>query len=188
MWGFLRKCIQRHGQLNMNRRQFDFLFAIVSVQNRNLTITVKSTLYDLYIDGTKRNSTYGTNWTHPDTIPLGPLNRLIGAMAIDSTETCAGLIASATGDYLVTDDVNWRCGYIPDPQWYQFEWDDSVWDPAYIVGPNHNVTWPVECEILTGIPTISPNAYWIWTSTIVDTPAYHQTVYCRGYLRKCRYR
>lgn len=156
-----------------------------ALENRTLTITVKTTLYDLYIDGNKKNLTYKSNWTKPDEIVVSPLDRLICVMAIDSTETCAGVIGSVTDDYLVTDDINWKCDYIPDPMWYLLGYDDSLWPPAYIVGPNHNVTWPEACEILTGIPSISPNAYWIWTDTIVDTPYYHHTVYCRGYLPLC---
>ena len=153
--------------------------------NRTLTLTAKSIVYELFIDGTKTDLIHATNWTIPDEVTLSPLSRLIGITAMDGTETCAGIIASVTGDYLVTDGINWRCSYIPDPHWFLLGWDDSVWDIAYVVGPNHNVTWPPACQILTGISSISPAANWIWTNTIPDTPYYHQRIYCRGYLRKC---
>src|SRR5688572_9412977 len=96
--------------------------------SRSLTIAVKYTRYDLYIDGVKQdNLNCANNWTIPDVISLLQTSRLIAVMAIDTTETCAGIIGSVTDDYLVTDSINWKCSYIPDPMWYKLGYDDSYW-------------------------------------------------------------
>lgn len=155
-------------------------------KERNLTITAKSTLYDLYVDGVRQNNlTHANNWTIPDVVPISPTSRLLGVMAIDSTETCAGIMGSVTDDYLVTDGINWKCSFMPDTQWFKLGWNDTDWPLAYPIGYDENVTLSDKCDVLTDVPPISPNAYWIWTDTILDAPYYHQTIYCRGYLPLC---
>lgn len=138
----------------------------------------------MYVDGVLRNLTYGSNWTAPDAVNLSPTSRLIGVVAVDLTTTCAGVLASVTGDYLVSD-ANWKCQIGAPPGWYSLGFDDSIWNNAHVIGNNNNVTSPEECTILTGIPSISPDASWIWTPSIQNTPYYDQIIYCRAYLREC---
>lgn len=159
------------------------VYRCFAVLNRTFHVTAKSTVYDLYLDGVKQELNYQVNWTMADTIEMSYVSRLISIMAVDSTETCAGLLGSATDDYLVTG-ANWKCIAGAPPHWFALGFNDTDWKPAYIIGPNDNVTWPEECTILTGIPTISPNAYWIWTDSIQNPPYYAQSIYCRAYLRK----
>lgn len=150
-----------------------------------MTITAKSTIYDLFIDGVKQNLRFANNWTVADNVSLSPTNRLIAIMAVDSSEQCAGIIASVTGDFLVTDS-SWRCSPNGEINWQDLGWPDDGWDPAFVMGSNFNVTSPTRCgDVLTGIPEISEDANWLWNSTILnDNGEYHQTIYCRAYIRQ----
>ena len=166
--------------------RYKSLLWIALDQYRNLTITVKSTLYDLYVDGVRQNNlTHANNWTFPDVVPITPTNRLIGVMAIDSTETCAGILGSVTDDFLVTDGINWRCSVIPDVHWFELGWDDTAWPLAYPLKYNETHNLSALCNDLNDVPGISENAYWIWAENILEAPNYSSVVFCRGYLRKC---
>lgn len=149
-----------------------------------MNITAKSVIYELFVDEIRQNLTHNDDWKTVDGLQLSPHSRLVAILAADSSETCAGILASVTDDYLVTD-ATWKCVVGPPPNWYRFELDDSAWPSAYVIGPNGNVTWPDECKVLTEIPTVSQNANWIWTPTIAGAPVYDHAVYCRAYLREC---
>ena len=140
-------------------------------------------LFELYVDGVPHSLLHGNNVSAVDEILLPPYGRLIAVTAIDTTSTCAGILASVTGDYLVTD-ASWKCHTDSSPQWYTLGFNDLNWMNAYVIGPNNNVTWPPECSILNEVSSISQNASWIWTPSIVNTPYYDDIIYCRAYLRK----
>src|SRR6218665_1263233 len=163
-----------------NGKYMLFLYLVTA---RNLSISAKSAVQELYVDGLRINLTFGNNWTVADEIELSNVNRLISVYAVDLTSTCAGILASVTDDYLVTDS-KWKCTTITTPQWYSLGFDDTDWVEAYVIGPNGNVSWPEPCKVLKEIPAISQNAYWIWTSTILNAPYYDPVIYCRAYLRK----
>lgn len=149
-----------------------------------LTITAKSTLYEVFIDGTSVPLLHGSNVSYPDEIVLLPHDQLIAVTGIDTTGTCAGIIASVTDDIFVTN-ASWKCTTNPPPAWYTLGFDDDGWTDAYVIGPNHNVTSPAPCSALNGIPSISPNASWIWTPSILGTPLYDDIIFCRAYLPTC---
>lgn len=149
-----------------------------------MNITAKSVIYELYVDGIRRNLSHNDDWQNTDEITLSATNRLIAVLAADSSQACAGILASVTDDFLVTD-ATWKCKVGPPPRWYLFEFDDSDWPSAYVIGPNDNVTWPEACKVLTENPSVSKTANWIWTSTIPDTPYYDSVIHCRAYMRKC---
>lgn len=112
-------------------------------------------------------------------------SRLIAVAGGEFTQSCPGLLASVTNDFLVTDG-SWRC---VGPSSYTAGWntlgfDDSQWMDTYVIGRNGNVTSPELCAGLAGVPSISANAHWIWTTSISDGAPYDSPIYCRGYLRK----
>lgn len=151
---------------------------------RTMNITAKSVIYELFVDEIRQNLTHNDDWKTVDGLQLSPHSRLVAILAADSSETCAGILASVTDDYLVTD-ATWKCVVGPPPNWHRFDFDDSAWPSAYVIGPNGNVTWPDECKVLTEVPTVSQNANWIWTPTIAGAPVYDHAVYCRAYLPFC---
>lgn len=152
---------------------------------RILTITAKSYINELYVDDIKVGSLINDDlWQLPDEVNLSPYSRLVSILVTDTSFSCAGILASVTGDYLVTD-ASWKCSAQNFPGWYVLGFDDSSWSDAYVIGKNGDVTAPSECSILTEIPSISPNASWIWTASMANAPAYDPLVFCRGYLPTC---
>lgn len=147
---------------------------------------MKAELVELYVDGTNLTLFNGTDVTKPDEFYLQPFDRLISLVALDTSVTCPGVLASVTGDYFVSD-ASWKCNIEGPPLWYELGFDDSSWEAAYAIGSNGNVTSPAQCTALPYIPSISANAKWIWTDSIVTDPAYDQAILCRGYTRKCIY-
>lgn len=157
---------------------------ILSALSVKLTITAKSTLYEIFVDGSPVPRCHCNDASFPEEIELQPDSQLIAVTAIDTTGTCAGILASTTNDSLVTNPT-WKCTTDPPPHWYTLGFDDTAWSDAYAIGPNHNVTWPADCSnnALQGIDSISANAFWIWTPSILETPFYDYIIHCRAYLR-----
>lgn len=74
-----------------------------------MTITAKSSIYELYVDGIKvENLTNEARWNVTDCVVLSPENRVISIAGTDTSFTCAGILASVTVDILVTD-ASWKC-------------------------------------------------------------------------------
>lgn len=154
-----------------------------AADDRILAITAKSYITELFIDNVKvRNLINEDRWYLSDDVNLSPDNRLISILANDASNTCGGILASVTGDYLVSD-ASWKCSTENPPGWYSLGFDDSSWSDAYVIGRNGEVTTPNHCNILTEIPSISSNASWIWTASIANAPKYDTTIFCRRYLR-----
>lgn len=124
------------------------------------------------------------NWSTADNLIFADNSRLIAVSGGEFTMACPGILASVTNDFLVTNG-NWKCSGPPSiAGWNTLGFDDSQWAAAYVIGPNGNVISPELCAGLAGVPSISANAYWIWTASISDGAPFDSPIYCRGYLRK----
>src|SRR6218665_4193658 len=99
----------------------------------SLVITAKTMLFELYVDGVPHSLLHGNNVSAVDEILLPPYGRLIAVTAIDTTSTCAGILASVTGDYVVTD-ASWKCHTDNSLQWYTLGFNDMNWTNAYVIG------------------------------------------------------
>jgi len=123
--------------------------------DRQLFITADNTL-QLYIDGVDSEiNTLSTSadWTQTKVAKLPRRSRVI-AVKVTDTGVAAGLLASATGDYLLTDE-NWLVSDTLVDGWNKPNFDDSKWTKATPQG-NHGVQpWGTR-------PQISSNAKWIW--------------------------
>src|SRR6218665_3566785 len=104
-----------------NGKYMLFLYLVTA---RNLSISAKSAVQELFVDGVQMNLTFGRNWTVADEIELSNVNRLISVYAVDLTSTCAGILGSVTDDFMVTD-AKWKCPTVAAPQWYSIGFDDT---------------------------------------------------------------
>lgn len=152
---------------------------------KQLSLTAKETLYAAYVDGTRIDLQYGSIWPQADQLSIYTVSRLIAIMAIQLDGPCPGILASVTdslGDYVVTDAA-WRCSPSAAVGWSDFGYDDSGWQPAMLIRKNDYTNDSMCQDELPEIPSISSEAYWIWTN--FEGESRDVTVFCRGYLRKC---
>ena len=140
-----------------------------------LSITTYQQLQLVYIDGIEQPLTNGNNWDQADSAGLTETNRLIAVRAAGD-EICGGLLASFSGDYVLTDG-NWKCDKYQYSNWNNLGFDDSAWLSAIEFG--NNVVGHTTCSNLRGVPGISDNAKWIWVSEQTE-----REIFCRGYIRK----
>jgi len=131
--------------------------------DRQLFITADNEVL-LYIDGVESEiNRLGTakDWTQTKVAKLPRGSRVIAVKVTDSG-VAAGLLASATEDYLVTDE-NWLCSDVEVAGWNQPNFDDSKWVKATNEGTHGVAPWGTR-------PQISKNAKWIWNKdTKADT-------------------
>jgi hypothetical protein len=82
-----------------------------------------------------------------------------------------GLLASITGDRLLSDS-NWKVlGSTPSNDWTSVSYNDNQWKNARVKAPYGGAPWNVKIE------KISNNAKWIWSASDADS-----VVYFRAYL------
>jgi len=123
--------------------------------DRQLFITADNQV-ELYIDGvtSEINTLPTTNdWTQTKVAKLPRGSRVVAVKVVDQG-IAAGLLASATGDYLLTDE-NWVCSDTLVDGWNKPNFDDSKWVKATNQGKNGVAPWNTR-------PQISQNAAWIW--------------------------
>lgn len=142
-----------------------------------LIITAKEA-FNLYIDGVFISLPNTRNVTAPDSYTLSSSNRIIAFQGINIAIGCPGVIASVTGEYLLTNST-WKCSDDSGGQdWALIGFDDSSWPPGVEIkqnDPNSTV-----CPELPYMETINTNAYWLWVEDTVI-----EVVYCRGYPPVC---
>ena len=123
--------------------------------DRQLFITADNEL-QVYIDGVDseiNTLSTTTDWQQTKVAKLPRRSRVI-AVKVTDRGVAAGLLASVTGDYLLTDE-NWVVSDTLVDGWNKPEFDDSKWTKATTEG-NHGVQpWGTR-------PQISSNAKWIW--------------------------
>ena len=134
-----------------------------------LCITVDNVIASLYFNGVAQTiPANGNDWTQTKCFPLPTFPVQIAVQCTDSGVQ-AGLLASVTGDILLTDG-SWKCTKTLYPNWMSTNYSASAWPGAYVIGLNGLSPWDVR-------PGISANASWIYTTNYLnnaDTP-----VYCR---------
>jgi hypothetical protein len=98
------------------------------------------------------------------------------------TQVVAGMIASVTNDYVLSNTLQWKCvTAVPnnDPSWPSKQYvESSAWKSAVFAGDN--VPYPANIH---GRVAASLNADWIWTKNYGNTTI-DKTVYCRTKIRR----
>ena len=83
----------------------------------------------------------------------------------------AGLLASVTGDRLLTDGT-WKVSTVEAADWTKPEFNDNDWEQATVVGQHGMDPWKTR-------NLISTKAQWIWTKTTYYQDMNAHVVYFR---------
>lgn len=158
---------------------------VCAEDTKSLSFTADRSLSAAYVDGVPLELSNPETPSAIDSATIRADARLLAMMAVKTGGDCPGIIASVYdgSDYFLTGAA-WKCSSQAKFGWFQLGFDDTTWAAAQVIQANQD-TGANPCPGLPLVSGISPNANWIWTSSL---PTHHVTVYCRGYLRKRYYK
>jgi hypothetical protein len=133
---------------------------------------------ELFIDGVPNpvnDDPTAKDWTVTKRVKLPAASRVIAVKATDRG-LWAGLLASVTGDTLLSD-ASWKVSTVAPVGWTSPDFDDSQWEQATELGRHGMDPWKPRNQIST-------NAKWIWTKTTYYSDTNAHIVYFRVTLGK----
>jgi len=148
------------------------LFVIASDEDKELFITVDNEM-ELFIDGERHkisDDPSAKDWMQTKKVTLPAKARVIAVKATDRGLQ-AGLLASVTGDSLLSDKT-WKVSTTEVDGWTSPDFDDSQWQPVTEIGPHGMNPWKTRSMI-------SPKATWIWSATTYYADYNAHVVYFR---------
>jgi len=157
----------------------------INGQPATLRVTATNSIESLHLDSQLQpigNLPNRSEWSVPDSVPLGTYTRLVAIRASNRLGGCSGFMVAAVDsplEYEFVSDRQWKCATAAPNGWELLGFDDSSWTAAVEIARNGDIVTGCPWFIIQSMPT---EAFWIWTEAHLDGD---QVISCRGYTPVC---